>query len=141
MQPTRPLAPCFIGSGTVVNPRDMVRVLETLEALHFTYAVDDSLVADGQATLVKIMADSESATMAVNGCLFINVASFRFLDFETIDEDLCAVHLRGDGTVLSLLAVRDAEEPGVSAGQMRLIEESEFELSSFVIAEDDDEDD
>ena len=28
------------------------------------------------------MADPESSTLIVNGCLFLNVASFRYLDFE-----------------------------------------------------------
>ncbi len=139
MQRNRPLAPCFIGSGTVSNPRDMIRVLETLESLHFTYLLDGDTIAAGEATLVKIMADPESATMAVNGCLFVNVASFRYLDFETVDDSLCVVSLRGDGTVLSLIAIRDTETPGISAGQMRLIEESEFEFSSFVVSEDEDD--
>ncbi len=139
MQRNRRLAPCFIGSGTVSNPRDMIRVLETLESLHFIYTVDDDTVAAGEATLVKIMADTDSATMAVNGCLFVNVASFRYLDFETTDDDICVVNLRGDGTALSLLAVRDTESSGISAGQMRLIEESEFEFSTFVVAEEEED--
>ncbi|MBS3957660.1 MAG: hypothetical protein KGZ40_09090 [Clostridiales bacterium] len=141
MRHNRPLAPCFIGSGIVASPRDMIRVLETLESVFFSYSIDDDVVAEGEATLVKIMADSESATMAVNGCLFLNVSSFRYLEFETIEDDLCSVRLHGDGAVLRLLAVRDAETPGITVGQMRLIEESEFELSSFVGADDEEDDD
>lgn len=135
MEPIRPLAPSFIGSGTVSNPRDMVRALETLESLEYTYVVDGHLVSEGLATLVKIMADLESATMAVNGCLFLNVASFRYLEFETNADLRCVVRLVGDGAVLTLLTTGEADSE-ITLGQMRLIEESEFDLSLFVSEED-----
>lgn len=138
MEQARPLAPCFIGSGTTANPRDMVRALESLETLSFTYEVDGSVISTGSATLVKLMADPESATMAVNGCLFLNVASFRYLDFETDEEGRCSVRLHGDGTVLALSTVPDVED-GVTSGQMRLIEDAEFSLSELVFAEDEED--
>jgi hypothetical protein len=140
MEPTRPLAPCFIGSGTIAHPRDMIRALETLESLEFVYQLDGSVISEGDATLVKLMADPDSATMAVNGCLFLNVASFRFLDFETDEEGRCTVRLHGDGSLLVLRTAPDAEG-GVTTGQMRLIEDAEFSLSELVLAEDEDEDD
>lgn len=138
MEPIRPLAPCFIGSGTISHPRDMIRALETLESLEFTYEVDGTVVSSGEATLVKLMADLESATMAVNGCLFLNVASFRYLDFETSESGRCVVRLFGDGTALVLTAIPDADT-GVTTGQMRLIEDAEFGLSELVLAEDDED--
>jgi hypothetical protein len=140
MEPTRPLAPCFIGSGTISHPRDMIRALETLESLEFVYELDGSVISQGDATLVKLMADPESATMAVNGCLFLNVASFRYLDFETDEDGRCTVRLYGDGSLLVLRTAPDAEG-GVTTGQMRLIEDAEFSLSELVLAEDEDEED
>ncbi len=137
MESIRPLAPSFIGSGTVSNPRDMVRALETLESLEFSYVVDGMEVVAGQVTLVKIMADLESATMAVNGCLFLNVASFRYLEFETDADDRCTVRLFGDGSVLTLTTTGETTAE-ISVGQMRLIEESEFDISLFV-GDDEDE--
>lgn len=139
MEPTRPLAPCFIGSGTIAHPRDMIRALETLESLEFVYELDGSVISEGDATLVKLMADPHSATMAVNGCLFLNVASFRYLDFETDEEGRCTVRLYGDGSLLVLRTAPDAEG-GVTTGQMRLIEDAEFSLSELVLAEEEDED-
>jgi hypothetical protein len=138
MEPTRPLAPCFIGSGTIAHPRDMIRALETLESLEFVYELDGSVISQGDATLVKLMADPDSATMAVNGCLFLNVASFRYLDFETDEDGRCTVRLYGDGSLLVLRTAPDAEG-GVTTGQMRLIEDAEFSLSELVLAEDEDE--
>jgi hypothetical protein len=138
MEPLRPLAPCFIGSGTITNPRDMIRTLETLESLEFVYELDGTVISAGDATLVKLMADPESATMAVNGCLFLNVASFRYLDFDTEEDGRCTVRLYGDGSLLVLRTAPDATG-GVTTGQMRLIEDAEFSLSELVLAEEEDE--
>jgi len=55
-------APCFIGSGTLTNPRDMIRALETLESLEYRYEMDGNVISEGSTTLVKLMYDNESAT-------------------------------------------------------------------------------
>ncbi|MDH4140356.1 MAG: hypothetical protein OEV43_07270 [Coriobacteriia bacterium] len=137
MDPIRPLAPCLVGSGTLTHPRDMIRALETLESLDYVYEVDGAVVAQGRATLVKLMADLESATMAVNGCLFLNVASFRYLDFATEDDGMCVMRLFGDGTVLTLVA--EPENATMPKGQLRLLEEAPFDLESYVVEEEEDD--
>ena len=55
------------------------------------------------------MADPESATLVVNGCLFLNVASFRYLDFEPVEGDAGASASTATGASLELVSV--AEEP------------------------------
>lgn len=138
MESARPLAPCFIGSGTISHPRDMVRALESLENIEFSYEVDGSVISRGEATLVKLMAHPRSATMAVNGYLFLNVGSFRYLDFETAEDGRCTVRLFGDG---SLLALRTSPEDqgDITHSQMRLIDDAQFDHGAFVLTEDDDE--
>ncbi len=140
MESARRLAPCFIDRGTISDPRDMLRALETLESVEYAYEVDGSVVTKGVATLVKLMADPVSATLVINGCLFVNVTSFRYLDFESLAEEGCSVRLCGDGAALSLRTVPDAGS-GMTPGQLRLMEECEFDLTSFVTADDEDDDD
>lgn len=139
MEPATPLAPCFIGSGTIAHPRDMIRALESLEHLEYVYRVDGSIIASGNVTLVRLMADPESSTMAINGCLFLNVVSFRYLDFQTTEDGRCQIELRGDGTVLTLVTRPDAEA-GTAPRQLRLLETREFGMSELVFADDEDED-
>lgn len=104
MDRPRDLAPSLIGEGTVSLLRDMVRALETLEGLRYAYTVDGAEIASGSAALVKLMADDDSATMLVNGCLFLNVASFRYLTFRNDeDEGDWVFELHGDGCVLKLI--------------------------------------
>lgn len=139
MEPTSPLAPCFIGSGTIAHPRDMIRALESLEHLEFVYRVDGAIMASGNVTLVRLMADPESATMAVNGCLFLNVASFHYLDFQTTEEGRCEIRLHGEGTTLTVVTRPDGEA-GAAPRQLRLLEARELGLSELVLADDEDED-
>jgi hypothetical protein len=118
----------------------MIRALETLEILEYSYMVDNETISEGNATLVKLMADPDSATMVVNGCLFLNVSSFRYLDFETDEDTVTSVHLHGDGMTLSLRSLGEADSETVARGQLRLLEDAGFDLESFVIGDDEEED-
>lgn len=128
MDRPRDLSPCLIGEGTVSSLRDMVRALETLEGFRYSYTVDGELIAEGSAALVKLMADEESGTMLVNGCLFLNVTSFRYLSFrDDADEDDCVFELHGDGTVLRLVPEDTVESPiGERANAARMLDGTGF---------------
>lgn len=140
MQHPRELTPCLIGTGTLTNLRDMVRAMETVESFEYTYAVDGEPMNQGRATLVKIMADPESSTMLVNGCLFLNVASFRYLTFEAAGDGNTIFTLHGDGMTLELTA---SEEAALTEGRpvIRLMEDGSFDPSSYVTLDDEDDED
>ncbi len=141
MEPVRPLAPSMIGRGTLTTYRDMLRALETLENVEYRYIVDGDDIDEGRAALVKLMADSESSTLIVNGCLFLNVASFRYLDFSRDDEDRWVFTLTGDGSMLELIALPDSGTESEEARPHLLSDEvsPDFGLL-FALDEEDDED-
>lgn len=133
------LAPCLVGNGTLTHPRDMVRAMETVEALEYTYTVDAETISEGRGALVKIMADPESSTILVNGCLFLNVMSFTYLNFMTGDDGVTRFELHGDGVVLGISPV---EEPDIrTAGRpiIRLMEDGSFDAQSFVTMDDEED--
>jgi hypothetical protein len=140
MHKDNPLAPVMVGSGTLSHYRDMIRALETVEAVEYEYIVDGETISQGAATLVKIMADSDSATMIVNACLFLNVSSFRYLDFSTDEEGVCNVTLHGDGLTLALRSLGAADGETVARGQLKLLEDAGFDLETFVFTDEDEED-
>lgn len=135
-----PLAPCLIGRGTLARTRDMVRALETIESLEYRYVVHGELVDSGRATLVKLMADPESATLLVNGCLFLNVASFRYIDFERLSEDRWLFRLYGDGSTLEILSIAEEEDDADAGRQRRLLLEREPDGLEGILLLDEDED-
>jgi hypothetical protein len=134
------LAPCLIGRGTLANPRDMLRALETLETLEYRFAAHGQTVDEGRAALVKLMADPESATLVVNGCLFLNVLSFRYLDFEPLPEERWRFVLHGDGSTLELISVPEAEEENATATRPHLLSEEVAPDFESLIALDDEDD-
>ncbi|PKQ14958.1 MAG: hypothetical protein CVT67_11680 [Actinobacteria bacterium HGW-Actinobacteria-7] len=140
MDSHRQLAPCLVGRGTVSNFRDMLRALETLENITYRFIVDGDLVEEGDAQLVKLMADPESATLIVNGCLFLNVASFRFLDFERDPSDMWRFILHGDGTRVELIALESSEPDGDTVRPHLLLEEDVPDFETMLLFDDDEDD-
>jgi len=134
------LAPCLISKGTVSHPRDMLRALETLENLDYRYIVVGDVIEEGSASLVKLMADPESATLIVNGCLFLNVSSFRYVDFEQATEDRWRFVLHGDGSVLELTSVPETEDESESSKRPHLLSEETVGAFDALIALDDEDD-
>lgn len=120
----------------------MLRTLETLENLEYRYLVLGEEVDSGRAALVKLMADPDSATLVVNGCLFLNVSSFRYLDFERRPDDNWLFELHGDESVLELVSVPETEDDAALTKRPHLLSEEiipDFE-SLLALDEDDEED-
>jgi len=141
MEAPRSLAPCLVGRGTVASPRDMLRVLETLENLDYRYLVHGDEVDSGRAALVKLMADPDSTTLVVNGCLFLNVASFRYMDFERSAGEAWRFELHGDDAVLELVSVPETEEEALLSKRPHLLsEETVPDFESLIALDDEDED-
>ena len=141
MDNRRELASCLVHNGTVSNPRDMVRALETIESLTYTQTVDGQVMAEGKATLVKIMGEPGSATILVNECLFLNVLSFRYLTFTTLEEGSCSFELVGDGMTLTLIPVEDPDTPEECRMPARLLDAEAFGTESYVLLDDDEDED
>jgi hypothetical protein len=118
----------------------MIRALETLENIAFSQEVDGAVISEGNATLVKLMADDESSTVLVNGCLFLNVSSFRHLTFATGEDGACVFSLFGDGMTLTLTPCGEAEPRTPAPQTMRLLEETAFDPDAFVMLEEEDDD-
>lgn len=141
MESPRPLTPLLVSHGTLTSPRDMVRALETVETFSYRYTVDGEEIDSGKATLVRIMLDDSSASTIVNGCAFLNVASFSYLNFHTSAEGQARFELFTDCALLELTPL---DEPELRSGQrqvIRLMDESVFEGASFVSLDDEDDED
>lgn len=140
MESPRTLTPLLVGDGTLTAPRDMVRALETIETFSYRYSVDGAEMAAGKATLVRIMLDDVSSSAIVNGCAFLNVSSFSYLNFFTDAEGQSRFDLYSDCARLEMTPL---DEPELRTGQrqvIRLMDESVFEGASFVSLDDEDED-
>ena len=98
-------------------------------------------MAEGKATLVKIMAAPGSATILVNECLFLNVLSFRYITFTTSEDGECVFELVGDGMTLRLVPVEDPDTPEECRMPARLLDAEAFGTESYVLLDDEDDED
>jgi len=140
MEASHPRPPLLVRDGTLTHPRDIVRALETVESFAYRYIVDGEEIATGRATLVRIMLDEYSATTLVNGCLFLNVASFNYLNFTTDADGQTHITLFSDGAALEMTPIDEADLRPGPRNVIRLMEESVFEGTSFVSLDDEDDD-
>ncbi len=140
MEHSHPRPPLLIRDGTLTHPRDIIRALETVESFAYRYMVDGDEIATGKATLVRIMFDDFSATTLVNGCLFLNVASFNYMNFSTDAEGITLLTLFGDGSSFEMTPTDDPEARPGQRQIIRMMEESVFEDNSYVSLDDEEED-
>ncbi|HEY5506791.1 MAG TPA: hypothetical protein VIK83_04795, partial [Coriobacteriia bacterium] len=113
------------------------------EGLTYRQLLDGETLAEGRATLVKLMAEPEAATILVNGCLFLNVLSFRHLTFETDEAGRCVFELVGDGMKLELVPTEDDDEATAAPNPraVRLMAAESFDPETYAILDDDDDED
>lgn len=141
MEYSHPRPPLLICDGTLTNPRDIIRALETVESFAYRYMVDGDEIATGKATLVRIMLDDFSATTLVNNCLFLNVASFNYMNFSTDAGGQTRLTLLSDGATLEMAPIDDPDARPGHRQIIRMMEESVFEGSTFVSLDDEEDDD
>ena len=100
-------APCIVDEGILINRKDMLRALETLESVTYTYIVDGNVISQGEGVVVKVFLSPETSTLVVNGCLFLNILSFNYLHFFRQENNATTVELIEDSKVLRLTPVED----------------------------------
>jgi hypothetical protein len=141
MQSPHPVPPLLVANGTLTHQRDMVRALETIETFAYRYVVDGDTIAEGKASLVRIMADDESASVLVNGCMFLNVASFQYLNFQTDETGQTRFELFVNGAMLEMTPLDEPEMRATGRRVIRLMEEGGFDTGSIVSIDDEDDED
>ncbi|HEY3375743.1 MAG TPA: hypothetical protein VGK02_11890 [Candidatus Aquicultor sp.] len=100
-------APCIVNEGILINRTDMLRALETLESVKYTYIVDGDPINQGEGVVVKVFSSPDTATLVVNGCLFLNILSFNYVRFHTQDNGTATLELVEDTRILQLVPIED----------------------------------
>ncbi|MDI6715462.1 MAG: hypothetical protein QME63_00765 [Actinomycetota bacterium] len=103
-------APCIVNEGVLINKKDMRRALETLEAVRYTYYVDGDIISQGEGVVVKVFSSSDTSTLVVNGCLFLNILSFNYVHFFVQEDGLTTMELVENNRVLQLTPIEDTRK-------------------------------
>jgi hypothetical protein len=103
-------APCIVNEGVLINRTDIIRALETLENVKYSFIVDNEEISSGDGVVVKVFASPDSSTLVVNDCLFLNVLSFNYLRFHKDENDSTAMDLVEDAKTLRLTSIDGREQ-------------------------------
>jgi hypothetical protein len=133
-------APCIINEGTVVNKRDMLRVLETLDGVEYRWAVEDQQMSTGEALVTQVFAGRATSTLLANNCLFLNVNSFDYLRFFR-DGAKTRIELHQGSAILTLTPLLEEIPDGQSPLSRQLLAETGLDEETYVLMEDDSDDD
>lgn len=87
------LAPCIIDNGLIIQKEDMYRLLNDLSAVRYSHYLDGEFKGEGEGYIVEVFEDPNQATLIANQTIYINLASFDYLQLETTK----------DGTYLNLV--------------------------------------
>jgi len=79
-------APCIIDNGLIVNQEDIYRLLNDLGHVRYYHYLDGQCSGEGEGYIVEIFNDNYQATLIANQTIYINLASFDYLQLETKQE-------------------------------------------------------
>lgn len=79
-------APCIVDVGTVVNKRDMQRLLTDLSRVRYIHTQDGVVTSQGEGYVLEVFADAQRSTLIANHALYLNVQSFDYLELGRSDE-------------------------------------------------------
>lgn len=102
-------APCIVNEGTLINKKDIIRALETLENVAYEYRVDSKIMARGEGWILKIFASRESSTLIINDCIYINIMSFDYLRFGRNKNGQTVIELVNDTCCLKMTALEESQ--------------------------------
>jgi hypothetical protein len=96
-------APCLVDIGTVINKKDMVRILQHLGRVQYIHNQEEQVLRQGQGYVVEVFSDPQQATLVANSSLYINVTSFDYLEMGQLDDNQPYFDLIQDNRRLRIL--------------------------------------
>lgn len=79
---TQTPAPCIVDVGTLVNKRDMQKIIADLDHVRYIYIQNGKPMSRGEGYVVEVFADPQQSTVVANHSLYINVCSFDCLELK-----------------------------------------------------------
>ncbi|MBE9029463.1 hypothetical protein IQ266_06760 [filamentous cyanobacterium LEGE 11480] len=96
-------APCLIDTGTIVDKRDIQRLLADLSRVRYVHIQDGQVIREGEGCILEVFADHHSATLVANHTLYLNVCSFDYLEMSSLPDGQSCFDLIQDGRQLRLM--------------------------------------
>ncbi len=96
-------APCIIDSGTVVNKRDIERLLMDLGRVRYCHSFDAQIQSRGEGYILEVFDDLQRSTLIANHSIYLNISSFDYLELKQSPEGETYFDLISEGRQLRLM--------------------------------------
>jgi hypothetical protein len=96
-------APCLVDTGTIVDKRDMQRLLADLSRVRYVHIQDGQVKSEGEGCILEVFADQQSATLVANHTLYLNVYSFDYLELNCLPNQQACFDLIQEDRQLRLI--------------------------------------
>lgn len=96
-------APCIIDSGTVVNKRDIERLLVDLGRVSYCHSFDGQIPSRGEGYILEVFEDLQRSTLIANHSIYLNICSFDYLELKQSAEGETYFDLISEGRQLRLI--------------------------------------
>ncbi|QLE54358.1 hypothetical protein [Nostoc sp. TCL26-01] len=100
---TKVPAPCIVDTGIIVNKLDMKRLLADLGRVRYIYTQEGKLQSEGEGDVMEVFANPQRSTLVANSALYINVASFDYLQLKQSPQKETYFDLMQESTCLRLI--------------------------------------
>jgi hypothetical protein len=79
--------PMIINKGIIYNPKDIMRILRDLGHIFYEQIIDNKIKQKGEAYIVSVVANKNSANMIINKKAYLNINGFEYLEIDTTEEE------------------------------------------------------
>lgn len=96
-------APCIVNVGIIVNKLDMKRLLADLGRVRYIYTQEGKVLSEGEGDVMEVFANPQRSTLVANSSLYLNIASFDYLELQQSPQKETFFDLIQEGTCLRLI--------------------------------------
>lgn len=99
------LLPCIVQFGTLYTAKDMLKALEDLYFVRYEYLNANKVVHTGEGFIMSVIANKNGeSTLVFNKRLYLNLASFEYLEVATVSDDITHFNLIAQNMTLRLIS-------------------------------------
>ncbi|MEA5462109.1 hypothetical protein [Leptothoe sp. PORK10 BA2] len=96
-------APCLVDTGTIINKKDMVRILQHVGRVRYIHFQEEQVLKQGEGYVVEVFNDPQQSTIVANSSLYLNVTSFDYMEMDQTDSNQPCFDLVQDNRRLRIL--------------------------------------
>lgn len=134
--------PCIIENGIIYGVKDIYRIVRDMGHVSYAEIVNGEILTQGEAYIMSVVANPQSATVIANQRVYLNVCGFDYMRIATQQDGHVHFDLVHPYRTLRLMPVPDAGNEEILESKSQRFDDFEpFEQEDFAEIQLEDDDD